>query len=157
MATSNEGIHGALTIIEDIREQLDSLNDPDCVEGFAIRLEVLKRHLINIEIDAITLELLDRVCRSLTQTEQRYSVSTARPFSCTIVPRVRTGCRGKPSYDVHEGQLNFLLEQGFKVSEISSMMGVSTRTLERRMRLFSISVKGSIEVKDLNTTMLLWT
>ena len=42
MAASNEGIAGALSIIEDMIARLDSLNDPDCIEGFAIRLEVLE-------------------------------------------------------------------------------------------------------------------
>ncbi len=81
---------------------------------FAIRLEVLKRYLINIEIDDITLELVDRVSRSLTQHEQRYSASTTRPFTCAVETRVYTGSRRKPAYDIHKGQLNFLLEQGFQ-------------------------------------------
>ena len=40
------------------------------------------------------------------------------------------------------GQLNFLPEQGFKVSEVCSMMGVrkTEGTLERRMRSFGTSV-----------------
>ena len=63
MAASNEGIAGALNIIEDMIARLNSLNDPDCIEGFAIRLEVLKRHLINIEINATALELVESVCR----------------------------------------------------------------------------------------------
>ena len=154
MASSNEGIANALSIIEDIIARLDSLNDPDCVESFPIRLEVLKRHLINIDVDVVTLELVDRVVRSLKQSEQMYSASNTRPFICSEAGKIHTGRRGKPSYDVHEGQLNFLLEQGFKVSEISGMMGVSKRTLERRMRLFGISVTGNTEVTELNPIML---
>ena len=41
MAASNQGIAGALNIIKDMIARLDSLNDPHCVEGFAIRLEAL--------------------------------------------------------------------------------------------------------------------
>jgi hypothetical protein len=72
MAALNEGIVAALNIIEDIIPRLGSLTvtDPECVEGLGIRIEVLKRYLINIEIDDITLGLVDRVCRSLTQNRQ---------------------------------------------------------------------------------------
>ena len=76
-----------------------------------------------------------------------YSASNTRPFICSEAGKIHTGRCGKPSYDVHEGQLNFLLEQGFKVS---GMMGVSKRTLERRMHLFDISVTGNTEVTELN-------
>ena len=49
----NHEIVGALNIIEDIISRLDSLGDPDCVEGMAIRFDVLKRYLVNIRIDDI--------------------------------------------------------------------------------------------------------
>ncbi len=146
MAASSEGNVDALNIIEDIIPRLDSLTDPECVEGLAIRLEVLKRYLINIEIDDITLELVDRVCRSLMQHEQCYSASTTRPFTCAVATRGYIGSRGKPAYDIHEGQLNFLLEQGFKVSDVSSMMGVSTRTLEWRIHLLGMSMTGNKQI-----------
>ena len=98
----------------------------------AIRFDVLKRFLVNIRIDDITLELVDRIFQNLNQFVhwERYSAMNNSAFPV----QVYTGFRGKPSYDIHEGQLNFLLEQGFKVSEVSDMMGVSKRTLERRMR-----------------------
>ena len=86
------------------------------------------------------MELVDRVCQNLNQFEQqqRYSAMNNSAFPA----QVYTGCRGEPSYDTHEGQLNFLLEQGFKVSEVSGMMGASKITLERRMRSFGKSVLG---------------
>ena len=143
----NDEIVGALNIIEDIISRLDSLCDTDCVKGMAIRFDVLKRFLVNIRIDDITLEMVDRVCQNLNQFVQRelYSAMNNSAFP----EKVYTGCRGKPSYDIHEGQLNFLLEQGFKVSEVSSMMGVSKRTLERRMRSFGMSVSGKKVISSL--------
>ena len=52
--------------------------------------------------------------------------------------------RGRPSYDIKEEQLSFLLEKGFKVSEISKIFGVSKRTIERRMAYFGLSVSGTV-------------
>jgi hypothetical protein len=52
MAAANEGndenheiVLGALNIIEDIISRLDSVGDPDYVEGMEIRFDVLKRYL----------------------------------------------------------------------------------------------------------------
>ncbi len=114
----------------------------------AIRFDVLKRFLVNIRIDDITLELVDRIFQNLNQFVhwERYSAMNNSAFPV----QVYTGFRGKPSYDIHEGQLNFLLEQGFKVSEVSDMMDVSKRTLERRMRSFGLSVSGKKVIPSLH-------
>ena len=136
---NNDEILAALNIIEDIIPRLNSLSDPDCVEGMALRCDAVKRYLVNIGIDDTILELIDRVCRRLNQCSQR-STASNNLASPTLV---YTGCRGKPSYNVDEEQLNFLLEQGFTVSEVSQMIGVSERTLQRRMRSLGISVAGN--------------
>ena len=131
---------GALAVIEDLIGRLDARNDPDCCEAIAFRLEVLKRFLVNVGIDDVTLQLVDEAYRKFRHCEQRFSALENSAFT----PKVYSGRRGKPSYDIHEGQVNYLLEQGFKVGEISKMLGVSKRTLERRMWSFGLSVAGTI-------------
>ena len=118
--------------------RIDSLNDPDCVEGISLRLDVLKRYFVNIGIDDITLQLVDRAYQVIHQCEQRFKAS----IRSTGPAKVYTGKRGKPAFDINEEQLNFLLEQGFKVGEMSHMLGVGKRTLERRMHSFGLSVTG---------------
>ena len=54
------------------------------------------------------------------------------------------GTRGRPSYEIPREQLSFLLDQGFKVSQVSVMLGVGLRTVERRMTAFGLSVSGDI-------------
>ena len=135
----NDEIIACLTIIEDLIPRLNSLSDPDYVEGMALRCEVLKRHFVNIGIDDTTVQLIDSVCRSLNQFGRR----SGAPNNLAFPAQVHTGCRGKPSYNIDEEQLNFLLEQGFKVREVSEMMGVSERTIQRRMRSLGISVAGN--------------
>ncbi|KAJ7352785.1 hypothetical protein OS493_033846 [Desmophyllum pertusum] len=51
--------------------------------------------------------------------------------------------RGRPSFHITEEQLSFFIEQGFKVKDISSMLNVSVRTVERRMAAFGLSVSGT--------------
>ena len=41
--------------------------------------------------------------------------------------------RGRPSYVISKEQLSYLIEQGFKLQEIATMLDVSCRTVKRRM------------------------
>ena len=52
-----------------------------------------------------------------------------------------------PAYDISEEQLSFLLERAFNVRDISSILGVSVRTVERRMSSFWLSVTGKLIMK----------
>ena len=83
-SSSNDEIIAALNVIEDIISRLNSLGDPDCVEGIALRCEVLKRHFVNIGIDDTTLEWIDLVCRSLHQFGQRSTVSNNLTFPTKV-------------------------------------------------------------------------
>ena len=135
-AVENDYVLSAIAVVEDLLSRLDACNDPDCCEAIAFRLDVLKRFLINVGIEDVTLQLVDVACRKFRHCEQRFNALENSAFT----PKIYSGRRGKPSYDIHEGQVNYLLEQGFKVGEISEMLGVSKRTLERRMRSFGLSV-----------------
>jgi hypothetical protein len=53
-----------------------------------------------------------------------------------------TGQRGRPSFEIEEEQLSYLLEQGFNVRDIGSILGVSVGTVGRRMSLFGLTVSG---------------
>ena len=77
---------------------------------------MLQRYFVNIGIDDITIQLVDRAYQAIRQCEQRCKASTQR--------KVYTGRRRKPALDIKEEQLIFLLEQGFHVGEISHMLGV---------------------------------
>lgn len=57
-------------------------------------------------------------------------------------PLNSSGKRGRPSYEITEEQLLFLFEQGFQVGDISNILGVNARTVERRMSQFGLSVSG---------------
>ena len=56
--------------------------------------------------------------------------------------RVSTQRRGRPSFEIKQEQLAFLLKQVFKVPNIAQLFCVSTRTIERRMAAYGLSVSG---------------
>ena len=54
-----------------------------------------------------------------------------------------TGHHGRPKYVVAQEQLEFLIEGHFSVPEISKLLGVSTRTVERRMSEYGLNIRQS--------------
>ena len=142
-AVANADLVNALNIVEGLIHRIDSLNDPECVEGISLRLDVLKRYFANIGIDDNTLQLVDRAYQVMHQCEQHQCEQRFKaPIRSAGPVKLYTGKRGKPAFDINDERLNFLLEQGFKVGEISHMLGVGKRNLERRMHLFGLSVTG---------------
>ena len=70
-------------------------------------------------------------------------------------PCTSLGERGRPSFQIPKEQLSFLLEQGFKVQEVSSILGVGKQTIERRMAAFGLCVSCQYEkwiMKDIEDT-----
>ncbi|XP_013856205.1 uncharacterized protein LOC106512054 [Austrofundulus limnaeus] len=58
-------------------------------------------------------------------------------------PLIVSGGRGRPSWDISEEQLKFLLEYNFTVGEIGELLGVSYSTVRRRMAESNLSVRMS--------------
>ena len=61
---------------------------------------------------------------------------------------VYTQCRGRPSIDIYEEQLHYLLANGFKVTDIANMFGCSRRTIQRRMQTLCIGFHRFSSIND---------
>ena len=59
-----------------------------------------------------------------------------------FAPLVKTGLLGRPAYHITKEQLLFLVYSGFNVPQISSMLNVGKRTIERRLHEFGISMNA---------------
>ena len=55
---------------------------------------------------------------------------------------MQTGLVGRPSFAVSHEQLSILIENGFSVPQIADMVGVSVRTIRRRMSEFGLSIRA---------------
>ena len=62
--------------------------------------------------------------------------------------------RGRPRIMIREDQLRFLLEAGFRISDIASLFLCSTRTIERRMAEFSLRASDYSTISDGNLDQL---
>lgn len=65
---------------------------------------------------------------------------------CAIqyAPKVYSGECGRPTFEVKEEQLSFLIDQGFQVPVIAQLFRVSTQTIERRMTKYGLSISGRL-------------
>jgi hypothetical protein len=57
-----------------------------------------------------------------------------------ICPQLFTGQPGRRKFEIPEETLCFLFDKRFTVKETASLLGVSQRTVERRMRNFGIRI-----------------
>ncbi len=54
-------------------------------------------------------------------------------------PQIITGRCGRPSYNITREQLKFLVDSAFTVPQMSDIIGVSTRTIERRLSEYGMA------------------
>ena len=66
-------------------------------------------------------------------------------FATISPPLVKTGFRGRPKFDIPIEQLVYLLDNGFKVSDIASLLFVSEKTIHRRLQDNGLSVHSTYE------------
>ncbi len=52
------------------------------------------------------------------------------------------GSLGRPSFKIPVEQLQYLIENGFSVPELAEIIGVSIRTVRRRMSDFGLSIRA---------------
>ena len=131
-----EATNGLITRIERFENSENGFE----IGSIVLRLDYITRMLVNLKVPDEIANTMRGSYESVVQLEANNNVANdgyAAPIFCT-------GTRGRPSYEIPREQLSFLLDQGFKVSKISVMLGVDQRTVERRMSAFGLSVSGDI-------------
>ena len=73
---------------------------------------------------------------------QRSSATSARTL------RVNTGIPRRPSYEISKDQLQSLIDLRFTVPQISELLHVSKRTIERRLAEYGISARSFTTITD---------
>ena len=128
-------------VVMDIISAIDRFigsGDPSIdFQPIVFKLDFLQRITVSLDVDDVVTELVGIAYSMLVDMDQRNHVN------CSYhAPLKRSGKRERPSFEITEEQLLFLLEQGFQVCGISNILGVSARTVERRMSKFGLSVSG---------------
>ncbi|CAB3991437.1 PREDICTED: uncharacterized protein LOC107331191 [Paramuricea clavata] len=119
-------------------EVYENSGDPSTdLQRVILKLDYVQRLAVNLNMEEDIITSIGRAYRLLVQIENN---NFNRDRYGALLHR--EGQRGRPSYDISEEQLSFLLEKGFQVRDISNILGVSSRTVERRMSGFGLSVTG---------------
>lgn len=81
----------------------------------------------------------------LLQAQQILSlIDKNEDIYCRISPPlVKTGFKGRPKFDISLEQLEYLLDNGFKVTDIATMLCVCEKTVHRRLEENGMSVRGT--------------
>ena len=120
---------GVVEAINDLITRIERFENSE--NGFEIgsivlRLDYMTGMLVNLEVPDEIINTMRGSYKSVAQLEANHNVVAndgyAAPIFCT-------GNRGRPSYEIPREQLSFLLDQEFKVAQISVMLGVGQRTV----------------------------
>ena len=116
----------------------EEARDPDKLDCLVYHVDRL--HHILLELNTCSSEVLEAVGLSLTLLEELNRSHSTRE-ECGYTPGVlRENRRGRPRLDIQVEQLEYLLHLGFKCPKIADVLGVSLRTVRRRMHEFGFSV-----------------
>lgn len=109
------------------------------IETLLDRLEhvtsiVIRSHEDNVFCLNSVLQLLQRARHILEEVSDERNCMRELPL-------VFTGNTGRPTYDIPLSQLQYLIENGFTIGDISSIIGVSRRTINRRIQQYGFSLR----------------
>jgi hypothetical protein len=142
---------------------LSASHDEDTIANLQIRLECLYGYLIHIHdndlaSNVVRVEVLEML-RQLLKCVQDISelLHSQLQFTSHLSSLITTGRKGRTRYDLPSDQLVYFVEHGFTCSKISDMLGISQRSIRRRMTEYGISIRqmysniGELELRELIT------
>ena len=142
---AESGYLEAHNTVNQIITALENITDPLEIDGQLLRLDYLIRTLVNFENHPQTdeiIRLLGEACNELTSAASEAQSRLVDLEALEFASQVHTQRRGRPAFQIKEEQLSFLLDEGFKIPTIALLFRVSTRTVERRMKKYGLSVSG---------------
>ena len=110
---------------------------------------MLARYLDTEGTGAINARVIDLVCEAREAVINAHHSRGAFQAGCIF-----TGQPGRPKLNVPQEQLQFLIERRFNTTQIASILGVSPRTIERRLREHNLNISTSysnLSDQDLDT------
>ena len=61
----------------------------------------------------------------------------------SALPLIKTGFKGRPQFDIPHEQLQYLVDNGFKATDIANMLCISEKTVYRRLSENGMSVRDT--------------
>ena len=131
----------ALEMVNALVARLNRLMDALDIGVVVLRLDFLHRMLVSLDVDQDVVDMIGTLYDNVSVLERSSAAaSDTTEGYCPLC--TWSGGHGRPSFDISKEHLFFLLEQGFKVKVVSSILGMGKRTIERRMTAFGLCVSG---------------
>ena len=135
-------------LLRDLQPVLENRgsSSEETLEQLAIRLEVLHRQLNRFSTHNHCAYNLTEVLQRLGHIVEAFCQLTSNSTGCSNTYATSTIVRdtpGRPKYDIPRCQLMHLIESGFTCPQISQMIGVSVRTIRRRMSEYHLSISDT--------------
>ena len=122
--------------IREIAATIERLDNPNDVELLKLRSDCVNRMLVTIDVPEEIVNTMSSVYKNLERVADHTTQYRARSTSSTG--------RGRPKTDISREQLEFLVDQGFTAGEMSEVLGVGKRTVQRRLAAFDLSISGIV-------------
>ena len=130
----------AVQAINDLIVRIERMENSSEIGSIVLRLDFINRMLVSLDVPDDIVNTTSALYETVVAIDrENHRTQAAHGYQVQLH---RTGARGRPSFEITREQLSFLLDQGFKVPQISVMLGVGQRTIERRMSAYGLSVSG---------------
>ncbi len=139
-----------ITILQRLTRDLLPFNDTryipeETLDAFIVSLESVYRELIILEAmtgPCVTESIYSvRRCLSTFNSALELRRLSEGGFSFQIQPQ-QTGIVGRPAFLLSSEQLRFLIVNKFSVPQIADLLGLSVRTVRRRMTEYGFTIRA---------------
>ncbi len=140
-------LDGLRMLVTDINAQTELTLE--AAESYKVRIELLYRELLAMELESGVLSEYE--AGALLNLSKAYDLMNGLVDRLTSVPPSNylggpvmvTGRTGRPSFHIPFEQLQCLIEFRFSVPQIAQLLGISVRTVRRRMSEAGLSIQGT--------------
>jgi predicted ArsR family transcriptional regulator len=115
-----------ISSIKEIADAIERLRNPSDIDLLKLRLDYISRMLVTLDIPEEIVNIMSSVHQQLERINYSPDVQYHAPLTYTQG-------RGRPKIDISREQLAFLVDQGFTAGEMSGVLGVGKRTVQRRL------------------------
>ena len=134
------------TVVTSIRETVNAINhlrNQNDIDLIKLRLDYINRMLVTLDIPDEIINIMSSVHLQLERLTHDNSYCQQDQYQA---PTSHPSGRGRPKIDISLEQLAFLVDQGFTANEMSGVLGVGKRTVQRRIAAFGLSISGKCPV-----------
>jgi hypothetical protein len=131
--------------IKEIAGTIEHLSNASDVDLVKLRLDYVNGMLVTLDVPDEIVNTMSSVHQQLERfvlDSNHGSDAQYYGYQASSTPSIG---RGRPTIDISREQLAFLVDQGFTAGEMSGVLGVGKRTVQRRLAAFGISICGEFD------------